>query len=241
MRGGFASVALRRTTAHAAPMVSMRRIAVELERTIYVVAGLPIALRAQFAARDGACRDIRKAFARRYWRPGSPLEWVELALGIVLTPLVVPLAAICLTARNGPVIRRREGKGIISQLMEQAGLYFSAGILAPWYYIFSLHRDGERRAPTFLQRCETKWGVFPLRRVARPSPAQSRLTFRRALACHLRAGRGAPPSGRSSAASALHGCGGRRSRGAPVRAARGCRPDPQVPLACRDCRPTCGQ
>jgi hypothetical protein len=177
MRGGFASVALRNAAAHAALMVSMRRIAVELERTIYVVAGLPIALRAQFGDSGGACRDIRKAFARRYWRPQRPLEWTELAIGIVLAALVVPLAAIWYTAQNGPVIRRREGRGIIRQLMEQLRLYFSAGILAPWYYIFSLHRDGERRAPTFLQRCETKWGVFLLLRSRNGSPLSDKVAF----------------------------------------------------------------
>jgi hypothetical protein len=179
MRAGFASVARWNATAHAAPMMSMRRIAVELERTIYVVAGLPIALRVSLGEGgcDKACNVTRRAFAQRYWRPQHPLEWLELVIGIVLTPLVVPLAALWFTARNGPVIRAREGKGVVTQLAEQVRLYFAAGILAPWYYIFSLHRDGDRRAPTFLQRCETKWGVFLLLRSRNGSPLSDKVAF----------------------------------------------------------------
>ena len=156
----------------------MRRIAVELERTIYVVAGLPIALRATFGKGgcDGACTGVRKAFAWRYWRPERPLEWVELLIGIVLSPLVVPLAGVWFTARNGPVIRAREGKELATQLVERR-LYFSAGILAPWYYIFSLHRDGERRARTYLQRCETKWGAFLVLRSRNGSQLSDKLAF----------------------------------------------------------------
>jgi hypothetical protein len=57
-------------------MSVMRCTAVELERTIYVVAGLPTALRASFGkvGRDVACTDVRKAFAWRYLRPEQPLE-----------------------------------------------------------------------------------------------------------------------------------------------------------------------
>jgi hypothetical protein len=100
-----------------------------------------------------------------------------LIVGVVLAPLVVPLAALWFTARNGPVIRQREGKGIVRQLIDQFQLYVSAGILAPWYYILSLHRDGQRRAPTFLQRCETKWGVFLLLRSRDGSPLSDKVAF----------------------------------------------------------------
>jgi Sugar-transfer associated ATP-grasp len=182
MRVGFASVALRNTAAHGAPMMSLRRIAVELERTIYIVAGLPIALRARRSG--GSCQDIRRAFAQRYWRPQRPLEWVELVVGIVLTPLVVPLAALWFTARNGAAVRARAGTGAIRQLAEQLQLYWTAGILAPWYYIFSLHRDGRRRAPTFLQRCETKWGVFLLLRSRNGSPLSDKPAFAKRCEVH---------------------------------------------------------
>ena len=93
--------------------------------------------------------------SRRRWPSGSAL---------FLIPLVVPAAALWYTARNGPTIRRRDGKGVVAQLAEQLQLYASAGVLSPWYYIFSLHRDGRRRAPTFLQRCETKRGIYGLLR-----------------------------------------------------------------------------
>ena len=154
-------------------MALARRIAVELERTIYVIAGLPIAVRVS----RGRCGDLRRAFAKRYWRPQNWLERAELIVGIVLAPMVVPLAAIWFTAKNGPLIRKREGRSWFGQFGEQLRLYFSAGILAPWYYIFSLHRDGERRARTFLQRCETKWGLFLLLRPRNGSPLSDKMAF----------------------------------------------------------------
>src|SRR3954468_2309236 len=125
-----------------------RRLASRLERIVYVVAGLPLAIRGPAFAPAPEAEVIRRAFAREYWRPRSMRDAAELALGIVLTPIAVPVAAVWFTARNGPVIRRREGKGLASQFAEQLRLYCSAGIVAPWYYVLSLYRDGSRRAPT---------------------------------------------------------------------------------------------
>jgi hypothetical protein len=95
--------------------------------------------------------------------------------------------------RNGPVIRRREGKGLATQLAEQFRFYGRAGIIGPWYYILSLHRDGARRAPTFLQRCETKRGVYALLKDDSPTPVGHKNAFAehcaatgvRAVACEL--------------------------------------------------------
>jgi len=148
-------------------LVSMaRRIGAWFERTVYVIAGLPIALRGASLATNGNARVIRHAYSQRYWRPESMGDLIALFVGLLAAPIVVPLAAFWYTGRNGPVIRRRSGKGLIAQFLEQLRLYGSAGIVGPWYYIFSLHRDGARRAPTFLQRCETKRGVYSLLRDA---------------------------------------------------------------------------
>jgi hypothetical protein len=170
-----------------------RRLGVGLERTIYVIAGLPIALRGASLAPTPHARIIRRAFARRYWRPDSFTDAVALALGILVTPLAVPATLLWYTARNGAVIRRREGKGLTAQFVEQLWLYASAGVLAPWYYIFSLHRDGRRRAPTFLQRCETKRGIYGLLRSEVSTPLGNKELFAercaavgvRCVACEL--------------------------------------------------------
>jgi len=139
-----------------------RWIEVEVERTFYVVGGLPIAIRGASLPGTIAAKEIHSAFAHRYWHPASMREAAELVLGLALAPFAVPLAALWFTLRNGAYIRQREGKGRARQFLEQLRLYSSAGVIGPWYYILSLHRDGSRRAPSFLQRCETKRGIYGL-------------------------------------------------------------------------------
>jgi hypothetical protein len=60
---------------------------------------------------------------------------------------------------------------------EQLGLYFSDGILPPWYYIFSLHDDGARRAPTYIQRFETKTCYFRVLKRRKGSPLNDKSAF----------------------------------------------------------------
>lgn len=154
-----------------------RRIGAGLERTVYVIAGLPIALHGVSRAPTPEAKIIRRAFARRFWRPDSLADGLALVAGILLAPFAVPMTALWYTALNGPVIHRREGKGLAAQYFEQLGLYVSAGIFGPWYYIFSLHRDGRARAPTFLQRCETKRGVYGLLRAEVSTPMGNKQAF----------------------------------------------------------------
>jgi hypothetical protein len=170
-----------------------RWIAQELERTIYAIAGLPIAVRGASAGSSPEARDIRRAFARAYWRPTSCRERLELIAGLLLAPAAVPLAAFWFTVRNGPVVRRSQGKTLASQFIEQLRLYGSNGIVGPWYYILQLHRDGPMRAPTFLQRCETKRGIYALLRDEHGSPLGEKDKFAihcaasgiRCVACEL--------------------------------------------------------
>jgi hypothetical protein len=202
-------------------MIPARRFAAGFERMVYVIAGLPIALRAGSVPTNSAAQAIRQVFARRYWRPESLSEALELTTGLILAPLAVPLAALWFTARNGPIIRRREGKGLAAQFLEQLRLYASAGIVGPWYYILSLHRDGQRRAPTFLQRCETKRGIYALLKAESPSPLGDKKAFAercaaigvRCVACELVVDRGEPDPGAlpdcDLFAKPLTGCGGR--------------------------------
>src|SRR5438067_7433792 len=90
------------------PMIGLR-LAMRIERTIYVIAGLPVAIRGSSMPGPAVARQIRGVFARRFWRPASFAEAMELAAGLFLAPIAVPLGALWYTVRNGPVIRRREG------------------------------------------------------------------------------------------------------------------------------------
>jgi hypothetical protein len=198
-----------------------RRVANGLERTIYVIAGLPIALRGVALAPTPHARIIRRAFARKYWHPDSISDAVSLAAGLLLTPIAVPLAALWFTLRNGPVIRQREGRGLVAQFVEHLRLYTRAGIVGPWYYILSLHRDGPRRAATFLQRCETKRGVYALLKDDAPTPVGNKSAFAercgaagvRAVACEMVVdGRDADPAQLPDCdlfVKPLTGCGGK--------------------------------
>ena len=63
------------------------------------------------------------------------------------------------------------------QLADQLSLYFSAGILPPWYDIFSLHDDGKRRASSFIERFETKTCYFRLLKQRGGTPLQDKARF----------------------------------------------------------------
>ena len=157
------------------------------ERLVYRAAGLPIALAAAWLASpdmvDGSTVEL--VFAARYWHPDGAAEWLELMLAIAALPLALPLGSLWFTARNGPTIRRRGGKRLSTQMLEQLRLYFSAGVLPPWYYVFSLHEDGcPKRARSFLQRFETKPCIFPLLKEHRGSPLNDKAEFAAFCAAH---------------------------------------------------------
>ena len=156
--------------------MAFTRIATSAERIVYRIAGLPVAVSALLDSRPGD--PLKSAFAWRYWRPNDAGEWVELAIGLVTWPVAVPLGAAWFTLRNGAVIRRRNGKGMARQLAEQLKLYFTAGVLAPWYYIFSLYEDGgTARARTYLQRFETKPSLFMMLKRKGGSPLNDKVRF----------------------------------------------------------------
>jgi hypothetical protein len=158
--------------------MAMTRLRQSAERLVYRVAGLPVALR------RWPNDPLRSAFSRSYWRPADTGQWVELIAAIALSPLAVAAASMWFTARNGAVVRRRSTKPIAAQLREQLRLYFSDGILAPWYYIFSLDEDGVARAPTFLQRFETKTCYFRLLKRRKGSPLQDKARFAAHCSAH---------------------------------------------------------
>jgi putative polysaccharide biosynthesis protein len=153
-------------------------VAGRAERLLYRMAGLPVAVSSLFAGRSEEGADpLQITFARRYWHPRGAGEWSELIAGIVAWPLALLFASTWFTWRNGSVIRRRHGKRVPAQVREQLSLYFSAGVLPPWYYIFSLHDDGAARAATFIQRFETKPCYFPLLKRRKGSPLNDKARF----------------------------------------------------------------
>ena len=161
--------------------MSFARIADRAERLVYRVAGLPIAISALVLTSSTDPSDpLQSAFAWRYWHPDGAGEWSDLVGGLVLWPLAVIVTSALYTWRNGKVIRSRYGKPIAAQFLEQLKLYLSAGVLAPWYYIFSLY-DGDAggRARTYLQRFETKPSIFMLLKRKRGSPLTDKVEFAR--------------------------------------------------------------
>ena len=157
----------------------MARMKVHLERLVYRIGGLPIAVRALIGGDVGdPASIIRSAFADQFWHPNGTSDWLELTGSMILWPVALVLGAAWFTLRNGAVIREREHRSIPAQLADQARLYFSSGMLAPWYYIFSLHRGEPRRhVQSYLQRCETKRAIFMILRGPHPSPLADKKGF----------------------------------------------------------------
>jgi hypothetical protein len=165
-----------------------RKIAVRGEWLVYRIAGLPIAVAAALRTNGVETADrLRHAYASHYWHPGNLADALELIAAALLWPPCLLLGAIWFTLLNGRRIARRCGKPLARQFVEQLRAYFAAGVLPPWYYIFELHDgDGLSRAPRFLQRCETKRGVFRMLTDRGPSasPLQDKPAFARHCRCH---------------------------------------------------------
>ena len=159
--------------AAAAPRPSRKRLRPQLRRRVtYVVqrlAGLPIATRVVLQRGQSPEQIVRAAYARRFWSLRDASEWLELALALTLWPAVVPALAIWATWRNGSIVARRAGRAPHLQLLDQIRLYFAAGALPPWYYIFELYRRPTgSHARSFIYRCESKGGILAILKERRP-------------------------------------------------------------------------
>lgn len=146
-------------------MSLLMKIALRGEKLLYRIAGLPVALRAS-STEDESCGDvIRRAYARAYWRPPGWDGYAEIVAAWLLWPLVAVLGPLWFTAKNGPALRVRYRRGLVAQFADQVRLYFTDGVVAPWYYIFELAKaPTSARAERFLQRSQTKAGIYPLLR-----------------------------------------------------------------------------
>jgi hypothetical protein len=165
-----------------------QKVAQRGEWLVYRIAGLPIALAALLSeARETPGDLLRRSYASFYWHPSDAADVLEMAAALVLWPICLLVAAVWFTLRNGARIARRCGKPLLRQFAEELRAYFTAGILPPWYYIFQLHdAGGLRRARRFLQRCETKRGVFRMLtdRGRKASPLQDKPAFAEHCRCH---------------------------------------------------------
>lgn len=127
----------------------------------YRIAGLPTAIRHLWRRNCNSVAAIRLAYTRRFWRPQTTLEALDLALALVLWPIVL-LALSCLFLwKTGGAAALRSGRPLHFQLLDHLWLYVTAGILPPMYYVYELHqRPLLRHARSFLLRGETKGGIF---------------------------------------------------------------------------------
>jgi hypothetical protein len=156
-------------------------------RVTYRIAGLPIAVRALAGRRSPSPEAIiRRAYARRFWRPRTTADAAELLLALLLWPAALIGLAAVFSGQNGASAARQSNRSIPRQLIDQLRLYFAAGVLPPWYYIFELHRQPlNSHARDFIYRWESKGGVMPLLKEGDREPL-SVLTDKVVFADHCR-------------------------------------------------------
>src|SRR5439155_22568253 len=138
-----------------------------LESIIYSAAGLPLVvlglLRLETAPTVGPRWWARQAFLSEFRRRWSWREGSALILALLLWPVLLLIAMAWYTATQGRAARRVSGRSLPGQLSDQLRLYLSAGILPPWYYLFDLYEaDRRAEADLYVNRFETKRGIFPL-------------------------------------------------------------------------------
>src|SRR5262247_2600893 len=131
---------------------------------------------------DGSSASFVHGFYRReLWRERSPWARLRLLAALTLWPLVASSTMAWFTRLNGPAIARRTGKGCARQMFEQLYLAVAHDVLPPWYYMFELFDDAERRrAGEYLHRFETKGGLFRFvkrNRGGRHTPLENKLHF----------------------------------------------------------------
>ena len=109
---------------------------------------------------------IHKAYLRELWRERSAPQRMMLIARYLSWPIIVLGAAAYFTCHNGLAIKRRTGKGVIRQVLDQIGLAARHGILPSWYYMFELHLEENLarydRAYEYLNRFETKYNIYEL-------------------------------------------------------------------------------
>lgn len=156
-------------------MTSLKRRVRDYGRKVtYRIAGLPIAVGALLPIRSAItpARIIRGAYARQFWRPRDVADFGALLLALVLWPFALIGLEAAFLAKNGSQIALSSHRSRFRQLLDQTRLYFTAGVLPPWYYMFELHRHpADAFARDFIYRWESKGGVMGLLKEGARAPA----------------------------------------------------------------------
>jgi putative polysaccharide biosynthesis protein len=147
----------------------------------YIVTPLPLLWAWRTGDGSWASR-IHKHYLRALWRTHGALRKAGLLIAL-LAWLPVVLTMIAWSSwLNGGMVRRRTGKSILRQAIEQ--LWFAArfGMLPPWYYMFEMFDPAQHRnAPHYIHRYELKNGLLQLLRqsvpIARRSPTLDKVAF----------------------------------------------------------------
>ncbi len=142
----------------------------------------PLSLLWSFLPGDGSpASELHKFYVREVWRERGVFARLRLLAALLLWPVVMLGMMAWVTWLNGRAIKRRTGKGIARQMVEQVSVAVAHDVLPPWYYIFELFEDGKRRrAGDYLHRFETKGGIFRfLKRTATATrtPLSDKLLF----------------------------------------------------------------
>ncbi|WP_119304793.1 sugar-transfer associated ATP-grasp domain-containing protein [Dongia deserti] len=140
----------------------------------YIVTPLPL-LWAWRAGNGSSADEIHKYYLRALWREQSALHKVGSLLALLAwLPIVLAMTAWS-SWLNGSMVRRKTGKAIARQALEQ--LWFAArhGMLPPWYYMFEMFDPAQQpKAPHYIHRYELKNGLLQiLRRKVPPSDRSS--------------------------------------------------------------------
>jgi hypothetical protein len=148
----------------------------------------PLTLVGRFLPDDGSPASfIHHCYSREVWRRRGLWVGPDLLAAVFVWPLITLIAMGRSTRLHGRAIKARTGKGIIRQLLEQLRVALVYSILPRWYYVFELYHDERRQqASPYLQRFETKRGIYTMLKKKRDatvleSPLADKVAF--ALRC----------------------------------------------------------
>jgi hypothetical protein len=147
----------------------------------YVVTPLPL-LWAWHAGDGTWASRIHKHYLRALWREQNALRKAGSLLALLAWPPIVLAMIAWSTWLNGGMVRRRHGKGVTRQAIEQFWFAARHGMLPPWYYMFEMFDPAQQaKAPHYIHRFELKNGLLQILRrgvpAARRSPTQNKIAF----------------------------------------------------------------
>jgi hypothetical protein len=149
----------------------------------------PLTLLGRFLPYDGSSsRFIHHCYSHVVWRQRGIRVGLDMLVAMFVWPLSTLAAVGLCTWRNGVVIRRRTGKGLLRQVVEQLHLALIYSVFPSWYYVFELYdEDKRKKASQYLHRFELKGGLYTILKTIPPGIQLSPLTDKVAFAARCRA------------------------------------------------------